>query len=329
MKVLLLGGTGMISSAVAQEAISQGWETTILNRGNRLNAMVKCAQLMICDINDEETVRSLIQGQFFDVVVDFIAFTQSDIERDYRLFGDATNQFIFISTAAVYDKRTNRPFITESTPASNTGWQYARNKIQCENFLLDKYNYEGFPLTIVRPSQIYDKTFVPVSVPSNIGFYPTINRIKQGKKIIVHGDGTALWTPTFSSDFAAGFMGLLGNTHSIGEIYHITSDENLTWNQITAALASALGCEAKIVHIASETLVKTRPDLEGRILFDSAHCNMFDNRKIKKAVPGYYAKIRFDQGVRMAVDYIEANVISYKPDPDFDQWCDTVIEKYG
>ena len=282
MKVLLLGGTGTISSAVSQAAISHGWETYVLNRGNRPGAMVEGVELLKCDINNQEKVRSLIKGQIFDVVVDFIAFTQPDIERDYRLFGDTTNQFILISTAAVYDKRTNRPFITESTPASNTGWQYASDKIHCEKFLFDKYSNEGFPITIVRPSQIYDKASVPVSVPSNSGFYPTINRIKQGKKIIVHGDGTALWTPTFSSDFAEGFMGLLGNPHAIGEVYHITSDENLTWNQITEALAVALGYEVEIVHVASDTLVKMRPDLEGRLLFDSAHCNIFDNTKIKK-----------------------------------------------
>ena len=329
MKVLLLGGTGTISSAVAREGIWQGWRTTILNRGNRPGALVEDAQLLKCDINNEEKVRGVIQGQVFDVIVDFIAYSQSDIDRDYCLFRDATSQFIFINTAAVYDKRSNRPYITESTPATNIGWQYSREEIACENFLFDKYSHEKFPITIVRPSQIYDRASVPVSVPGNSALYPTIRRIRQGKKIIVHGDGTTFSTVTFSSDFAAGFVGLLGNPHAIGEVYHITSEENLTWNQITVALATALGCEAKIVHIASEALVKMRPELEGRLLFDSAHCSIFDNTKIKHAVTGFFAKTRFDQGVRSAVDYIEANEHSYKAELEFDWWCDEVIEKYG
>ena len=208
MKVLIIGGTGRLSSAVAQKTIALGWETYVLNRGNRLNALPEGSKLIKCDINDFASVMEHITGHIFDVVVDFIAFTQGDVERDYTLFRDVTHQFIFISTAAVYDKRTNRPYITESTPASNVGWQYAQYKIICENFLHDKYRNNAFPLTIVRPSQIYDKAFVPVAVSSNSGFYPTINRIKEGKPILVHGDGTALWTPTFSLDFAEGFVGL-------------------------------------------------------------------------------------------------------------------------
>ena len=327
MKVLLLGGTGTISSAVVREAISEGWETTILNRGNWPGALVEDAQLLKCDINNEETVRDAIQGQVFDVIVDFIAYSQPDIERDYCLFHDATSQFIFISTAAVYYKRSNRPYINEGTPATNIGWKYSREKIACENFLFDKYGRDNFPITIVRPSQIYDGVSVPV--PGNSAFYPTIRRIRQDKSIIVRGDGTTFWTVTFSSDFAAGFVRLLGSPQAIGEVYHITSDENLTWNQITVALATALGCEAKIVHIPSEALVKMRPDLEGRLLFDSVHCSIFDNTKIKNGVPRVFAKTRFDQVVRIAVDYIEATEHSYKAELEFDWWCDEVIEKCG
>jgi nucleoside-diphosphate-sugar epimerase len=263
----------------------------------------------------------------FDVVAEFIGFTPDQVERDYRLFNGKTKQYIYISSAAIYQKPLADFRVNESTPRSNPFWLYARNKILSEDFLLKKYQEEGFPVTIVRPSHTYDERFVPMGAYGAKGSWQVLKRIIEGKPVIIHGDGTSLWTMTHNSDFARGFIGLMGNIHAIGETVQITSDETLTWNQIYEAIATALGKPLKAVHISSDFLAQCDPgyDFNGSINGDRAHSVVFDNTKLKRLVPGFTATVRFDQGVRKTVEYILAHKECQPEDPEFDSWCDMVI----
>ncbi len=326
MKALFIGGTGTISGAITKLAIERGWELYLLNRGNR--ELPEGARQIQADIRDEAGVREKLSGLRFDVVADFIAFTPDQLERDYRLFAGKADQFLFISSASAYQKPLANPFITESTPVHNPYWQYSRDKIACEQLLTDLYRQKGFPVTIVRPSHTYCERSVPVALHGAKGSYQIVQRMKQGKKVIVPGDGTSLWTLTASRDFAMAFLGLMGNIHAIGETYQITSDESLTWNQIHQIIASALGVEAKLVHIPSDVLGALNPEWVGGLTGDKANSVVFDNAKIKYAVPGFAATTRFDQGAREAVRYIESHPDCQKDDPEFDQWCDKVIEQW-
>jgi nucleoside-diphosphate-sugar epimerase len=326
MKALFIGGTGTISSSISKLALDRGWELTLLNRGNR--PVPTGANRIQADIRDEESVKSLIDGMRFDVVADFIAFTPEQVARDIRLFEGKTDQYIFISSASAYQKPLSSPFITESTPLSNPYWQYSRDKIACEDLLIEQYRMKGFPVTIVRPSHTYGERSVPVALHGAKGSFQIIERIRQGKKIVVPGDGTSLWTLTWSGDFAQAFLGLMGNIHAIGESYQITSDESLTWNQIHRAIGTALGVEAQLVHIPSDVLGALNPDWVGGLTGDKSNSVVFDNRKIKRAVPGFSATTRFDEGVRAAVEYIYSHPECRTPDPEFDDWCDRVIAQW-
>lgn len=326
MKALFIGGTGTISGAVSSLALERGWELYLLNRGNR--QLPEGARLIQADVRDEKDVREKIGGMRFDVVADFIAFTPDQVERDFRLFSGLAGQYFFISSASAYQKPPASPFITESTPVHNPYWQYSRDKIACENLLMDLYRREGFPVTIVRPSHTYGIRSVPVALHGAKGSFQVLDRMKRGKKVIVPGDGTSLWTLTSSADFAKAFLGLMGNVHAIGETYHITSDESLTWNQAHQIIASALGVEARLVHIPSDVLGALNPDWVGALTGDKANSVVFDNAKIKRAVPGFHAAIRFDEGVREAIRYIESHPECQTLDPEFDDWCDRVIEAW-
>lgn len=328
MKVLFIGGTGTISSAISALAIEKGMDLYLLNRGNHATFMPENAKVIIADINDEDTVLKCLEGLSFDVVVDFIAFDTGHIERDYRLFKDKTKQYIFISSASAYQKPLSSPFITESTPLSNPYWKYSSNKIACEELLMEKYRSKGFPITIIRPSHTYGNTSVPTALHGNNGSFSVIKRIRKGEKVIVHGDGSTLWTLTYNKDFAKAFIGIMGNAHALGEAYHITSDESLTWNQIYEIIGAALGVKPKIVHIPSDILSILSEKFDGGLLGDKTHTVIFDNAKIKKAVPDFTATTRFDQGVRQALDYIYSHKECQKEDPEFDAWCDEVIEIY-
>ena len=328
MKVLFIGGTGTISSAISALAIEKGMDLYLLNRGNHATFMPENAKVITADINDEDIVLKCLEGFSFDVVVDFIAFDTGHIERDYRLFKDKTKQYIFISSASAYQKPLSSPFITESTPLSNPYWKYSRNKIACEELLMEKYRSKGFPITIVRPSHTYGNTSVPTALHGNNGSFSVIERIQKGKKVIVHGDGSTLWTLTYNKDFAKAFIGIMGNAHALGEAYHITSDESLTWNQIYEIIGAALGVQPKIVHIPSDVLSILSEKFDGGLLGDKTNTVIFDNAKIKKAVPNFTATTRFDQGVRLALDYIYSHKECQKEDPEFDAWCDEVIEIY-
>lgn len=330
MKALFIGGTGTISTAISTSLIKQGYELYLLNRGNKNDRIPDGAKILKADINDEEYVGDLIKDLNFDVVADFIAFLPSQIERDIRLFAGKTKQYIFISSASAYQKPLSDYRITESTPLSNPYWEYSRNKIACEELLMSEYRENGFPITIVRPSHTYDERSIPLGVHGNVGSWEVAKRMLANKPVIIHGDGTSLWTLTHNSDFAKGFIGLMGNTHAIGEAVNITSDESLTWNQIYNIIASTLGVKLKAIHIASEYLVGCGGyDLTGTLIGDKANSVVFDNSKLKRLVPGFSATVRFDQGIKMILDNILKHPEFQKDDPEFDSWCDKVIENYS
>jgi len=304
MKVLFIGGTGNISTAVSRLAIERGVELTLLNRGKRASALPG-AKAIVGDITKVEEIRSILKNYTWDVVVDWIAYTEGDVERDFELFRGKTKQYIFISSASAYQRPASFPIVTESTPLANPFWQYSRNKIACEEKLNFYYRSENFPITIVRPSLTYD-TVIPVPV-GGWTEYTTIDRIKKGKKIIVHGDGSSLWTVTHADDFAKGFVGLLAHQQAIGQSFHITSDEILTWDQIHHAIAEAIGREVHIVHMASDFLASFGEDLRGSLIGDKATSVIFDNTKIKRFVPGFTATIPFNQGIKRTIDWFEAD----------------------
>jgi nucleoside-diphosphate-sugar epimerase len=262
----------------------------------------------------------------FDVVADFITFMPSQIERDFRLFKDKTKQYICFSSASAYQKPQADYRINEGTPLANPFWEYSRNKIACENFVMKAYREYGFPATIIRPSHTYDERSVPLGVHGKHGSWQVIKRLLDGKPVIIHGDGTSLWTMTHNSDFAKGFVGLMGNIHAIGEAVQITSDETLTWNQIYGAIASALNVDLKAVHISSEFLAQSGPyNFLGGLIGDKANSLVFDNTKLKRLVPGFTATVRFDQGIRGTIATILAHKELQREDPEFDEWCDKVI----
>jgi nucleoside-diphosphate-sugar epimerase len=327
MKALFIGGTGTISSAITKQLLESGCELYLLNRGTRNESLPAGAKLLTADVRDEEHVASLIEHLEFDVVADFIAFEPAQLERDYRLFQGKTKQFMFISSASAYQTPLSDYRITEGTPLSNPYWEYSRNKIACEDYLLKQYRDHGFPITIVRPSHTYDKRSIPLGVHGSKGSWQVAKRMLENKPVIIHGDGTSLWTMTHNSDFAKGFIGLMGNIHAIGESVHITSDETLTWNQIHEAIADALGVKLQAVHVSSEFLdACSTENYRGGLLGDKANSVVFDNAKLKRLVPEFVATTRFDQGIKATVANILAKPELQKEDQEFDQWCDKVIQ---
>ncbi len=328
MKVLFIGGTGTISTEVTKLAVTKGFEVYLINRGNKTsifsdNLGVKEIHV---DINDETEVLNRIKDLSFDVVVDFIAYTPDQLQRDYRLFVGKTRQFIFISSASAYQKPLSDYRITEGTPLSNPYWRYSRDKIACEDYLMQKYREHGFPVTIVRPSHTYCERAVPLGVHGNHGSWQVIKRMLEGKPVIIHGDGTSLWTMTHSSDFAKGFVGLMGNIHAIGEAVQITSDETLTWNQIYTTIANALQVPFKPYYVSTPFLIScSNYEFEGSLLGDKSNSVVFCNDKLKRFVPDFVATKRFDQGIRETLEYILAHKEYQIDDPEFDLWCDKVV----
>ncbi|WP_168122423.1 SDR family oxidoreductase [Paenibacillus sp. HB172176] len=326
MKALFIGGTGTISSAITRQLAEQGCELYVLNRGNRNADVPAEVKLIQGDINDEAGIAELIADLNFDVVADFIAFRPEQLERDYRLFAGKTKQFIFISSASAYQTPLSDYRITEGTPLSNPYWEYSRNKIACEDYLMKQYREESFPVTIVRPSHTYNERSIPLGVHGSKGSWQVAKRMLEGKPVIIHGDGTSLWTMTDSRDFAKGFIGLMGNLHAIGEAVQITSDESLTWNQIYEAIANALGVRLNAVHVASEFLdACSTEDYRGGLLGDKANTVVFDNSKLKRLVPEFVATTRFDQGIKDTIRHILAHPELQVADEAFDAWCDKVV----
>lgn len=327
MKVLFIGGTGTISTDISKKLIEEGNELYLINRGNNNKRLPEGYHEIICDINDEALVAEKIKGMSFDVVVNFIAFAPDQIERDYRLFKDKTKQYIFISSASAYQKPLSHYKINEGTPLSNPYWKYSRDKIACEDYLMNLYRDHGFPITIVRPSHTYSEQSVPVGVRGEKGSWQVLKRMIEGKPIIIHGDGSSLWTLTHSSDFAKGFIGLMGNIHAIGEAVQITSDESVTWNQIYQCIADALDVKLNAVHVSSEFLdLCSDYDFKGSLIGDKACTVVFDNQKLKRLVPEFVATKRADQGLRESIEYLLDHSEYQHEDEEFDQWCDKVIE---
>ena len=330
VKVLFIGGTGTISMGIVRLLAGQeGREIWLLNRGNRKADVPEGVHHIAADINNEAEAAEILKDYSFDTVCEFIGFTREQVERDYRLFRGKTSQYIYISSASAYHKPAADYRITEGTALSNPHWEYSRNKIACEEFLMGKYREEGFPLTIVRPSHTYDERTIPLGVHGNKGFWQVIRRMLDGKPVIIQGDGTSLWTLTYNEDFARGFIGLIGNRHTIGEAFQITGDETLTWNQIYQTIADALGVKLHAVHVASEFLAETGRkygyDFEGSLIGDKAVSVVFDNRKLKRAVPDMRTEVPFHIGVRKALKYVLAHPECQTEDPEFDAWCDRVI----
>lgn len=327
MKVLFIGGTGTISMAISRLLLSQGHTLYLLNRGSRNTGLSGDLVELKVDINDEAAVAALISDLSFDVVADFIAFVPEQLERDYRLFREKTKQFIYISSASAYQKPLSDYRINEGTPLANPYWEYSRNKIAGEEYLMKLYREEGFPVTIVRPSHTYDERSIPLGAHGEKGSYSVIKRMLEGKPVIIHGDGTSLWTITHNSDFAKGFVGLMGNIHAIGEAVQITSDESVTWNQIYQIIADALHVKLNAVHVASEFLDACSDyDFAGSLLGDKANTVVFDNSNLKRLVPGFTATVRADQGIRSTIEYVLSHPECQVEDPEFDAWCDRVIE---
>ena len=327
MNALLIGGTGTISMAITRLLAEKGWEVHLLNRGNRKAEVPQGVHWIQADISDEQAVAQILQGRHFDCICEFIGFLPEQVERDIRLFEGKTSQYLYISSASAYHKPATDYRITEGTTLANPYWEYSRNKIACEEVLMKAYREHQFPVTIIRPSHTYDNRNVPLGVHGDKGSYQVIKRMLQGKPVIIHGDGTSLWTMTHNTDFAKGYVGLMGNPHAIGEAFQITNDETLTWNQIYAAIARVLGVELKAFHVSSEFLAATgKYDLLGSLIGDKANSVVFDNSKLKRAVPDFVPTVRFEQGIRDTIENIMAHPELQKEDPEFDEWCDKVIE---
>src|SRR3954469_10996000 len=300
LKVLFVGGSGIISSACSALAVERGIDLYHLNRGRSTDRPVPPGTTVLRgDIRDPGSVTKAIDGLDFDAVVDWVAFTPEHVRTDVELFRDRTRQYVFISSASAYQTPPARLPIVESTPLANPFWQYSRDKIACEELLVRAYR-DGFPATIVRPSHTYDRTSVPFD-----GGWTVLGRMRQGKEIVVHGDGTSLWTLTHHTDFARGFVGLLGHPRTIGDAFHITSDDVLTWNQIAHALAAAAGVEARLVHVPSDAIAAADPEWGAGLLGDKAHSMVFDNAKLRSVVPDYLATVPFEQGAREIVAWYD------------------------
>ena len=324
MKVLFIGGTGNISTPSSRLALEKGMDLYHLNRGTT-KVELAGVNTIIGDINKPEELTELKKHNW-DVVVNWIAFTSEDMERDMALFKGKTKQYVFISSASCYQTPLSYPVITESTPLCNNLWDYSQDKIKCEDRLLQAYREEGFPITIVRPSLTYD-TVIPIAIG---GFkeYTTPNRILKGKEIIIHGDGTSLWTVTHADDFAKGFVGLLGLATVIGHAFHITSDEILSWNMIYKILADSLGREAKVVHIASDFICKIEPSFTGTLLADKAESVIFDNTKIKTFVPGFKATIPFSEGIKRTLKWLDEKPERKILNAEKDQQIENILKAY-
>ncbi len=330
MKILFIGGTGTISSAITRQlSLREDVELYLINRGNRINEVPKNVKTIIADINNEDDVICKLGDLKFDSVCDFIGFVPSQLERDYRIFKGRTNQFMYISSASAYAKPAANYIINEGTSLVNPYWEYSRNKIACENLLMKYYREESFPVTIIRPSHTYCERSVPVAVHGKKGSFQVLKRMMEGKPVIIHGDGQSLWTLTNNEDFARAFIGLIANPHTIGEAYQIMSDETLTWNQIYTTISQCLNVEFKPYYVSSSFIDAVAPDgydMLGNLIGDKAVSVVFDCSKLKRAVPNFVTKVSFSQGCKKAIDYILSHKECQEEDKEFDDWCDRVID---
>jgi nucleoside-diphosphate-sugar epimerase len=323
MKVLFVGGTGIISSACSELTLERGIDLTLLCRGTSIRPAPDDARVLRADIRDRDAAQRALRGEEFDAVVEWIAFTPEHIESDLELFRGRTGHYLFISSASAYQTPPARLPITESTPLANPFWEYSRKKIACEERLTRAYREEAFPMTIVRPSHTYDRTLFPAH-----GGYTVIDRFRRGKPVVVHGDGTSLWVLTHQRDFARGFVPLLGHPATVGEAFHITSDEVLTWNQIHQILARAAGAEAKIVHVPSPVIARYDPEWGDSLLGDKSHSMIFDNTKVKRVVPEFVARIPFARGAEEIIQWVDSDPARKVVDHVVDQTMDRIVSDW-
>lgn len=313
-RILIIGGNGTISASVTRLAVERGLDVTLLNRGtSTTRPPIEGVRELRGDASDADSIRSAVGAAEFDVVANFRSFLPAQVDADIELFHGRTGQYLYISSASAYQKPIAQLPIVESTPLRNPFWQYSRDKIASEDRLVQAYREHGFPMTIVRPSHTYDATLIPLE-----GGWTTLQRMREGRPVVVHGDGTSWWTLTHARDFARAFVGLVGNPHAIGSPVHITSDESLTWDEITRLLGRALGVEPAIVHVASETIARELPSIGPGLVGDKAHSVLFDNSRVKSLVPGWTATIPFAEGSREIVDWYLADASRQKVDAELD-----------
>jgi nucleoside-diphosphate-sugar epimerase len=325
LKVLFIGGSGQISSACSQRAVDVGIDLYVLNRGRTsIRPLPAQAHLLEADIRDPSSARAAIGEHEFDAVVDFVAFTPEHVQADIDLFAGRTGQFVFISSASAYQKPVGRLPIVESTPLRNPIWPYSQAKIACEELLVRAYREEGFPATIVRPSHTYDRANLPFE-----GAWTVVERMRRGKEVVVHGDGTSLWTLTHHVDFAKAFVGLLGHPQAIGDSFHITSDEVLTWNQIYELVGAAAGAQPRLVHVTSDAIFAADEGWGRSLLGDKAHSVIFDNAKVRALVPDYVATIPFARGAREVVAWHDEDPARRAIDERVDALIDQLVARYG
>lgn len=330
MKILFIGGTGLISSACSDLAVERGHELFLLNRSSSDKYPAnKNATVLQADIHiDSAHLPALLADQRFDAVVDFIAYTPEDIDRDISLFRDKTDQFVFISSASAYQKPVKKYLLTEETPLENPYWDYSRNKIACEEKLMNEYHSKGYPVTIIRPSLTYGPTQIPFCVGSWLHPWTVIDRMQRGQKVIIPGDGTSLWVLTWNADFAKGLIGLLGNKKALGEAFHITSDQVLSWDQIYLEAFQALGQTPNVVHIPSDLIAAYDEHALGSLIGDKSHSIVFDNSKIRRLVPDYNCEVDWAEGLRRALAWFEAHPRFQTIDAESNQVWDKIIAGY-
>lgn len=330
MKVLFIGGTGLISQAVSKLAVERGIELYLFNRGQREEFVPEGAKVILGDIRNPSEAAEVLHAYEFDVVVDWIAFTPDHVQTDIDLFAGKTKQYIYISSASAYQKPQQHYLVTEETPLENPYWQYSRDKIACEELLMNAHRSSGFPVTIVRPSHTYGDTAIPAALSSWQHPWSLIDRIRKGLPIIIHGDGTSLWTLTHNSDFAIAFVGLLGHPEAIGEAVHITSDEVLNWNQIYKRIGQAAGADPNIVHISTDFIAAfSPPGTADGLLGDQAVSIVFDNSKIKRLVPDYKATVPFSEGIKQTLAWFESHPEQCTIDREWNDLLDSLIKAHG
>ena len=326
MKALFIGGTGVISTSISRLLISQGWDLTLLNRGNRANDVPGAKQLIL-DVNDEAAVAKAIEHEHYDTVCDFIAFVPAQAERDVRLFKGKTDQFMFISSASAYQKPLSHPVIRESTPLSNPYWEYSRNKIAIEELLMREYRENGFPITIIRPSHTFNFRSIPLAIHGDKGPWQVIKRMMEGKRVLMPGDGSSLWAGMNSEDFAPAFVGLMSNVHAIGQAVQITGEELLTWNQIMESVARAAGAEYKPCYVPTKLLMESKKyDFTGSMYGDKSNTVIFDNSLLHRLVPTFQPKRTFDQCARESIAHFLSHPELQVEDPEFDAFSDAMVE---
>jgi nucleoside-diphosphate-sugar epimerase len=324
MRILFIGGTGNISTACTRHALEKNLEVYHLNRGSHPEKAPKGVTTLRADVRNADEVRRALAGLRFDCVVEWLGYLPQHVEADIALFRDRTGQYVFISSASAYCKPLPHPVITESTPLGNPFWDYSRNKIACERLLERAWEDSRFPYTVVRPSHTYDDGWIPTCFGSRD--YTVARRMLDGKGIVVPGDGQSLWTLTHASDFARGFTGLLGNPAAIGQAFHITSDESLTWDSIHQTIGRALGADPRIVHVPSDVVARVCPERGASLLGDKSHSVLFDNAKIRRYVPGFHAEILFAEGIRRSLDWLDAHPDAKTVDPAVNGEYEKVLE---